>query len=154
MLEDDGFVLYESVVINEYLADSLKWQEALSTDVKQRARERLAMKRFDDVLIPVAFESFKNPAVLDSKPMWRKEIEQLAKTVKHAKPQSLLGLHMATHWLRVSWAFADNVLVQALGEACGSFLNAAAALPCVVKTSPDKATTVQGLKARFGHPAT
>ena len=153
LLEDDGFVLYESAVINEYLAESLKWQGAFSTDLKQRARERLAMKCFDDVLVPAAFESFKNPAVLESKPMWRKEIEQIAKTVKHSKPQSLLGLHMATHWLRVSWAFPDNALVKALGEACGEFLNAAAALPCVVMTSPDKAMTVQGLKARYGAPA-
>ncbi len=154
LLEDDGFVLYESAVINEYLADSLRWQDAFSTDAKQRARERLAMKRFDDVLIPIAFESFKNPAVLEAKPMWRKEIEQIAKTVKTSKPQSLLGLHMATHWLRVSWAFPENALVKALGEAFGPFLNAAAALPCVVKTSPDKALTVQGLKARFGPSAT
>jgi glutathione S-transferase len=150
MLEDGGFVLYESAVINEYLAETLKWVDGFATDAKQRARERLAMKRFDDVVIPTAFESFKNPAVLTTKPLWRREIDQLATTVKHSKVQSLLGLHMATHWLRITWAFPHHEVVSKLGEACGSYLDAAAGLPCVVSTSPEREATANAMRTRFG----
>ena len=150
LLEDDGFVLYESAVINEYLAERLAWREAFSPDVHQRALERLAMKRFDDVLIPAAFASFSNPASLESNPLWSKEVEFIAKTVKQSQPTSLIGLHMATHWARVSRAFPDNPVVQALREALGGFLDAAASLPCVVKTSPDLDATAKLMQARFG----
>ena len=153
LLEDDGFVLYESSVINEYLAERLAWRDAFSADVHQRAAERLAMKRFDDVLIPVAFASFGNPASLEGKPLWRKEVEFLAKTVKQSQPSSLLGLHMATHWARMSRAFPDNAVVLALREALGGFLDSAASLPCVVKTNPDLDATAKALQARFGPKA-
>lgn len=150
LLEDEGLVLYESAVINEYLAERLAWRDAFSSSLSQRALERLAMKRFDDVLIPVAFASFSNPATLESKPLWRKEVEFLSRTVKQSRVESLLGLHVATHWVRTKLAFPDNAVVQALGESVGEFLNAAAALPCVVATSPDLEAAAKVLRARFG----
>ncbi len=150
LLEDDGLVLYESAVINEYLAERLAWRDAFSSSLSQRALERLAMKRFDDVVIPAAFASFSNPSSLESKPLWRKEVEFLSRTVKQSRVESLLGLHVATHWMRVKLAFPENAVVQALGEHVGEFLNAAAALPCVVATSPDLEATATFLRARFG----
>lgn len=153
LLEDDGLVLYESAVINEYLAERFSWREAYSPDLRQRALERLAMKRFDDVLLPVAFASFANPASLESKPLWRREVEVLANTVKQSQPSSLLGLHLATHWVRMARAFPENVVVGALREALGGFLDAAAALACVAQTSPDLDATAKGMRARFGPKA-
>jgi len=150
LLEDEGFVLYESSVINEYLAERLEWREAFSPDLHQRALERLAMKRFDDVLIPVAFASFSTLGSLESKPLWRREVEFIANTVKQSQPTSLLGLHMATHWARVTRAFPENPVVVALREALGAFLDSAASLPCVVKTNPDLDATAKAMKARFG----
>lgn len=150
LLEEDGFVLYESSVINEYLAERLAWRDAFSADVHQRAAERLAMKRFDDVLLPAAFASFANPAALERTPLWRREVEFIAKTVKQSQPSSLLGLHMATHWARVARAFPDNAVVLALREALGGFLDSAASLPCVVKTNPDLDATAKAMQARFG----
>lgn len=47
-------------------------------------------------------------------------------------------------------AFPDNAVVVALGESVGEFLNAAAALPCVVATSPDLEATAKHSRARFG----
>jgi glutathione S-transferase len=153
LLEEGGFVLYESAVINEYLAERFGYRDAFAADLRQRARERLAMKRFDDVLLPTAFASFKDPAALEARPLWRRELEQLAATARASQPASLLGLHLATHWLRWVWAFEGQPVVRALGEAAGDFLSAAAALPCVVATSPDRATTAQQMRARFGPPA-
>lgn len=150
LLEDQGFVLYESAVINEYLAERLAWAGAFAADVHQRARERLAMKRFDDVVVTTLVRSFRDPAVLDQGPVWRREVEQLAATVAGSRPASLLGLHLATHWLRYDWAFAGAPGLEVLRGAAGAFLAEAAALPCVVATSPERAATVAALRARFG----
>jgi glutathione S-transferase len=152
LLEDQGFVLYESAVINEYLAERLQWSGAFSPDLHHRARERLAMKRFDDVVVPTLFASLKEPAALDAKPVWRREVAQLALTAQRSQPASLLGLHVATHWLRLGWAFPEAPAVHALKEAAGDFLTAAAALPCVAATSPQREPTVQLLRRLFGPP--
>jgi glutathione S-transferase len=153
LLEDQGFVLYESMVINEYLAERLAWADALSPDLRQRARERLAMKRFDEVVVTTALRSLRDPAALDATPVWRREVEQLGLTVAGSRPASLIGLHLATHWLRQDWAFAGTEAVEALRRAAGPFLDAAAALPCVTATSPGRPATVALMRARFGSPA-
>ncbi len=36
LIDDAGFILYESQIINEYLAERFIWKNALSTDVHQR----------------------------------------------------------------------------------------------------------------------
>jgi glutathione S-transferase len=153
LLEDEGFVLYESAVINEYLAERLGWKEAFASSLNQRALERLAMKRFDDVIIPAAFAGFSDPSTLTKQPQWRREVEFLGRTVAHSEPASLLGLHVATHWARVSRAFPGSPLVVALKETLGGFLDAAAALPAVVSTSPDLDVTAKAMRARFGPKA-
>jgi glutathione S-transferase len=153
LLEDQGFVLYESMVINEYLAERLAWTDAFASDLHQRARERLAMKRFDDLVVTTALRSLRDPGVLDATPVWRREVAQLGLTVAGSRPASLLGLHLATHWLRQDWAFAGTEAVESLRRAAGPFLDAAAALPCVTATSPDRAATVALLRARFGPAA-
>ena len=153
LLEDQGFVLYESAVINEYLAERLAWREAFAPEARQRARERLAMKRFDEVVVPTAIRSLRDPAALEASPLWRREVEQLGLTVAGSRAASLLGLHLATHWLRYDWAFAGSQAVEALRGAAGGFLDAAAGLPCVVSTSPERAATVAALRARFGPTA-
>jgi glutathione S-transferase len=50
VLEDDGFVLPESDVIMAYLDDRHPARPLLPEDPRERARARLAVHRFDDVL--------------------------------------------------------------------------------------------------------
>lgn len=150
LLDDDGFVLFESVVINEYLAEKFAWPAAFSADVKERARERLMMKRFDDLLVPAFFGSLKNPASLEAKPGWKREVELLGETVKGKSPRSLLGLHLVTHWQRMNWLAPESPMVKAMGAAAGHYLEAAVALPAVVATTPQREPTVKALKAKFG----
>ncbi len=150
LLDDDGFVLFESAVINEYLAEKFAWPDALSRDVKERARERLAMKRFDDVLVPLFFGSIKNPAVDDSRPNWKREVELVGEAVRGKSPRSLIGLHLVTHWMRMNWVLPESPLVAALQAAAGPFLEAALVLPAVKATSPERETTVRSIRAKFG----
>ena len=150
LLDDAGFVLFESAVINEYLAEKFAWGDAFSAHLQQRARERLAMKRFDDVLAPLFFASVKDAAALDAKPSWRREVEVLGQTVKDVSPRSLLGLHVGPHWLRMNWLAPQATLVVALRAAAGTVLDAAAALPSVQATAPDREVTTKALKGWLG----
>ncbi len=152
LLDEDGFVLFESVVINEYLAEKFAWPDAFSADLKERARERLMMKRYDELLVPTFFGSLKNPASLEAKPGWKREVELLGETVKGKSPRSLLGLHLVTHWLRMKWLAPDSPVVKAMQAAAGEYLEAAVALPSVVATTPERESTVNALKAKFGLP--
>lgn len=153
LLEDGGFVLYESSIITEYLAERLKWKTAFSEDVQQRARERLAMKQFDGVVVPAAFGAFKDPSSLEAKPQWKAELEQLALTVKKSGVESLLGIHVATHWVRWTWSFPESAVVHAMRAAMGEYLEAAAALQCVAETNPERASTAAMMVSKFGPPA-
>lgn len=153
LLDDDGFLLFESAIINEYLAEKLKWNDALATDVKQRAHERLAMKRFDDFVIPLFFRSLIDTTALGKSPTWEREVKVIADAASGRPAKSLLGLHIATHFIRFEWLAPQSPLVIGLRDALGGFLTDALALPSIKKTSPDKDTTVAALKKRFNLPA-
>ncbi len=149
LLDDEGFTLFESSVVNEYLAEKYAWAPAFPEGARERALHRLAMKRFDDVLVPLYFRALKEPGAPAAHATWRRELAFIASVANTAAPRSLLGLHMATHWLRMTWLKPDAEVVMALREAAGAFLDAAAALPEVVATSPDREVTVADMTRRF-----
>ncbi|MEN9799629.1 MAG: hypothetical protein RL653_3326 [Pseudomonadota bacterium] len=150
LLLDEGLVLYESAIINEYLAERLGWRDAWSADVRQRAVERLAMKRFDEFLAPLFFQALKDPSLPDARPAWRKEVGLLRTAAAGRPGASLLGFHLAPHVLRMRWLQPDSQVLRALEDEAGDFLSAALTLPAVVRTSPDRDETVRQLRARFG----
>jgi glutathione S-transferase len=150
LFRDGSLILYESAVINEYLAERSQWRHAFSTEAGQRARERLAIKRFDDVVLPIMYQSFRTSTVLKEKPLWRAEVKELVSTSANSRPESLLGLHLATHWVRVLRAFPDNEVVSELAMGLGPFLAAAADLEAIVATNPNFEVTIPHLRAKFG----
>ncbi len=153
LLDDDGFVLFESAVINEYLAEKLKWSDALSADVQQRAKERLAMKRYDDFIVPLFYRSLTDATALENATTWQREVAVIADATKSRPARSLLGLHLATHFIRFEWLAPQHPLVVELREKLGRFLTDALALPSIKKTTPDRAQTVAHLRVRFHLPA-
>lgn len=150
LLDDDGFVLFESAVVNEYLAEKYAWADAYDADVQRRARERLAMRRFDDVLVPLFFRALKDPAAVAASKSWEKELAFFADVARDARPKSLLGFHVATHWVRMKWVKPESPVVTALQNACGGFLDAAASQHEVEATNPDRESTVKAILAKFG----
>jgi glutathione S-transferase len=149
LLEDDGLVLFESQVINDYLADKFAWPDAYSSDVKERAKERLAMNRYDNFIIPLAMASLKNPAALDAKPSWKREVAVIGDAVKGKSPRSLLGLHLGTLFLRMTWYGPENAVVKELQSVAGDYLERVLALPAIVSTSPDRETNTKQFKEKF-----
>ncbi len=150
LLEDDGFLLYESAVVNEYLAERFGWA-GFSKDVHERARERLAIVQFDGVLNATFFKLFKNPGPSLEQNVVR-EIEQLAKTVRSRPVESLLGLHIAPFWVRWNWVDPGSELVKRVRAEPGlaEWLDRAAALPAIVSTNPDRDETVRVMREKFG----
>ncbi|MBM4379578.1 MAG: glutathione S-transferase [Deltaproteobacteria bacterium] len=150
VLEDDGLVLFESTVICEYLAERHGWRGAWSPDIRQRARERLAIKRFDDLVAPLFFQSLQDTAVLEARPQWRWEVALLGQAARDASPTGMLGLLLAPNWLRMGWLAPDAPVARALRDEAGAFLDQAMASPAVAATSPDRAHTTQQMRARLG----
>lgn len=62
VLEEDGVVLPESVVLMEYLEERFPEPALLATDPVERALARLAVERFDDFGDPYYDLYFKRPA--------------------------------------------------------------------------------------------
>ena len=149
LLQDDGLVLFESQVINDYLADKFAWPDAYSSDVKERAKERLAMNRYDNFIIPLAMASLKNPAALDGKPNWKREVAVIGDAVKGKSPRSLLGLHLGTLYLRMTWYGPENAVVKELQHVAGDYLAQVLALPAIVSTNPDRETNTKQFRAKF-----
>lgn len=99
LLVEDDFRLYESLVVIEHLADAHGWDDALSDDPRRRARQRLAMKQWDDVVVPAWYRSLK-AGTLDGEAEVRGELEQMERSVAGGAVDALPGFACATHWAR------------------------------------------------------
>lgn len=155
MLVNEGAKLYESSVINEYLRELTDWKEGLSADVYQRARERLAMLQFDNVLVPLAWASLRAKGVLDEarKKTIERELAELERTVSNADARvNLLGLHVITHVIRWRWLDDRTSFPEAFAKrpALQSWLDELAALPAVASTLPDRDETVAVMRKMAG----
>ncbi|MBL8955955.1 MAG: glutathione S-transferase N-terminal domain-containing protein [Myxococcaceae bacterium] len=152
VLDDGGFVVFESAVINEYLAEKLGWKEAFGEDVQQRARERLAMRRFDDFVVPLFYRSLGDPSAIAQSATLRRELAVIAGAVAGRAPAGLIGLHLATHFVRWEWVAAGGVAMRGLREALGGYVDAAMGQASIQATNPDREKTTALLRQRFKVP--
>jgi glutathione S-transferase len=145
LLLDGPLKLYESFIINEYLVECRGWTGAHSTDVGQRARERLAMVRFDEVLVPEIFASAQSGKLPEGERLesLRRELAELAQTVEATSSGSLPGIHCGAFWARFLWV-AEMREVPVLGIVAEyphllRWLNGVAELSVIRATLPEKA---------------
>lgn len=155
MLLDGEAKLYESYVIGEYLAEKTGWQEALSADVYQRARERLAMLQFDNVIVPLAWASMRSGGKLEDAQLKaiERERDELERTMLRADARvNLLGLHVITHVVRWQWMADVCPLPELLAKrpALQSWLAELAALPAVSSTLPEREENVRAMRKMIG----
>jgi glutathione S-transferase len=157
LLVDGDFSLYESDVICEYLAEEHRWGRAFDTTARVRARQRLAMKQWDAVVLPAWWASLRDAEALGE---WRErvegELDRLAAVVEDsgADPRCLLALHVAPFWARMVWTRKLSTLVR-LVEKRGDlvrWLDATIGQEAVRSTLPDRAATVKRYEARYGAP--
>ncbi len=153
LLVDGTVKLYESFIVNLYLAEKLDWAQAFASDVGIRARQRLAMLQFDEVVIPAYYKSLREPLEADRLDALKKALAEMERTVELTEgADNLLGIHCATHWARWRWMPEDSS-VMALVEEYASlteWLDDVAALAHVKATLPDREAFVPMFRARFG----
>lgn len=153
LLVDGDLVLYESRIINEYLAEQAGWTRAWDRDPARRARQRLAMERWDAVVNRAFYRALSGAEPdADGRVRLAGELAQLAETVA-ASPDAdgLLGLHVAPFWARIRWLEELAPLRREIRRpaALERFLDRAADLECVRATLPDRAATVARYRARY-----
>ena len=160
LLLDGDLKLYESFVTIEYLSEKLKWPTAHSGDVGQRARERLAMLQFDEVVVGEFFAAFKTgePPPADRLVVLGNALAELERTaLASSGTDNLLGIHCGVHWVRWQWlgegGHAPLLPIVAERPRLLAWLNEAAALPDVIATLPEKAPFVALVTQRFGKAA-
>lgn len=140
--------LYESHVINGYLAEKHGYDQAFDEDPYLRARERLAMAQWDQVIAPAFYRSLRDPASFDAdaKKKVTAELDELLRTTYAVgSPNgSLLSFHCAPFWARMDWLRAKSPIGEMVCERIQlrKWLDEAAAQPAVQETLPNREATV------------
>lgn len=149
LLVEGDLKLYESQVINDYLAERNEWREAYSSDAAVRSRQKLAMKQWDGVVIPAWYRGMQAPSSFDGKIRERviKEIGELAATVNlfREKVDNLPGFHFAPFWAHMTWLKESTPIHGIIEEhqVLKGWLDKAVALPAIQQTLCDRDTAVK-----------
>lgn len=156
LLVDGDLKLYESDIINEYLASQVGWDRAYHVDPGLRARQKLAQKQWDQSVLPLFYGSMKDPG-LYTEAAGRQlgmELDELWGTIGATGDAgaSMLAFHLAPFWLRMGWLREFSPVLEVFDQRpeLTAWLDRAAALPAVLETAPDQQETVQRYRERFG----
>ena len=151
----DGDVkLYESRVINDYIVEKHDFQGAYDPDVYRRARQRLAMLQWDEVVLRLYYKTLGNPEGLDQDMTDKvgRELDEVQDTIALTSGvENLMGFHFAPFWARMNWLrhlTGVPELVDGRPE-LKTWLDQAVSLPAVQKTLPDREPLVKSYEDRF-----
>lgn len=149
LLVEGDVKLYESQVINDYLAERNEWKEAYSQDLAVRHRQKLAMKQWDAVVVPAWYRGLQAPSSFEGKIRERviKEIGELAATVNlfREKVDTIPAYHLAPFWVRMAWLRDSSPICGIVEEhqVLKGWLEKAAALPAIQQTLCDRESAVK-----------
>ncbi|KAA3612402.1 MAG: glutathione S-transferase family protein [Planctomycetota bacterium] len=149
-------VLYESSIINEYLAEAIGWPAAFPSDSYRRAGHRLAMQQWDAVIAPAFYRSAREPEWVNEahRAPVDAELSFLEKTIQQddLDHPCLLSFHCAPHWARMDWLREWSPLADWIDrfESLRAWLDRARALPEIQSTLPDRQSTQDRYRRRYG----
>jgi glutathione S-transferase len=154
LLVDGELKLYESFILSLYVAEKFNWTPAFSSDVGVRARQRLGMLQFDELIVSAFYRSLSgDPIEGERRDTIKKALNEIERTVeKTGGVDNLFGYHCATHWVRMGWLKDESPLMPIIEEhvSLTEWLDDAAALPAVQATLPDRAKSLTAIRAKFG----
>jgi glutathione S-transferase len=152
-LREGEFHLHESTVIMEYLAERHGWAGAYEEDPRIRARQRLAVSRWDAVLLPLFRSSMASPEEFGDLGCSKagREIGELESSLVPTEPASLPGLCLAPFWARIGWVRDLSAFPGCIDDrpALRDWLDRAVALEAVQQTLPDRERVIAGYRKRF-----
>ena len=152
---DGDLKLFESRIINDYLAEKSGWTLAYAEDTGLRARQRLAMDRWENAILPPFYSSLKKPASFDTpvRETVRGEVREIARTVTEisAELPCMLDFHCAPFWARMSWLAEYSPLSAVLREErdLAAWLDRTLEIPAVQATLPEKEATVAAYAKKY-----
>lgn len=152
---DGELRLFESEIINDYLAAKLGWEEAYQKDIEVRSLQKLLMKQWDGTILPAFYASLGNPnhITIELAKSLRKEFDWMTETVRRMEGivENMPGFHCAPHWTRMGWLREHSRISDFVDgrPELKEWLGRSIAIPAIRQTLPDRATTVTAYRRKY-----
>ncbi len=157
LLVDGDFRIYESDIICEYLAERFEWQDAYGPDLQTRTLMKLAMKQWDQVVMPAFYPALREGIMPDDETREKISLEfdhmSQVLVMLAGDAENMLAMHIAPFWARMDWLREITPFATLIDahEELRYWLDRTVVLPAIQSTLPDEEATIQTYRDRFVH---